>query len=136
MKLARNTIRRILIMMVLVSFAQFSLISDIGHASIVDSKMISSRISGSGTRGIDEKKIRRMLENKILNKRLETYGLSDEQIYSKIESMSDEQVHQLASLSDRIPAGGDAGVAALIVLVTIAVAIIVVLLLIVLTRKE
>lgn len=135
MKLGANTIRRILIMMVLVSFAHFSLISDIGHASIVDSKMINSKINGSSTRGIDEKKIRRMLENKILSKRLKSYGVSDEQIYSKIQSMSDEQVHQLASLSDRIPAGGDAGVAALIVVVTIAVAIIVLLVLVVLNRK-
>ena len=136
MKLGANTIRRILIMMVLVSFAHFSLISDIGQASIVDSKMINSKINGSSTRGIDEKKIRRMLENKILSERLKSYGISDDQIYSKIESMSDEQVHQLASLSDRIPAGGDAGVAALIVLVTIAVAIIVLLVLVVLNRKE
>jgi hypothetical protein len=135
MKLARNVIRRILIMTVLVSFAQFSLISNICHASIADSKMIMSKFNESASRETDQKKIRRMLENKILRKRLKSYGVSDEEIYSKIESMSDEQVHQLASLSDRIPAGGDAGVAALIVLVTIAVAIILSLVLVVLSRK-
>ena len=132
---AGNTFHRIFIMIVLVSFTQFSLFSNTGQASIAASKMINSKINGSSTRGIDEKKIRRMLENKILSERLKSYGISDDQIFSKIESMSDDQVHQLASLSDRIPAGGDAGVAALIVIVTFAVAIIVVLLLIWLNRK-
>jgi hypothetical protein len=135
MKLRGNTTRRILIMMVLVSFTQFSLFSNTGHASIVDSKMINSKIKSSSTREIDEKKIRRMLENKIVAKRLKSYGLAEQEIYSKIESMSDEQVHQLASLSDRLPAGGDAGAAALIVIVTIAVAIIILLVLVVLNRK-
>ena len=135
MKLGATTIRRILIMVILVSFAHFSLISAVAGASIAGSRMIMQKSNQAGSRGTDEKKIRRMLENKILSERLKSYGISDDQIFSKIESMSDEQVHQLASLSDRIPAGGDAGVAALIVLVTIAVAIIVVLLLIWLNRK-
>lgn len=132
---AGNTFHRIFIMIVLVSFTQFSLFSNTVQASIADSKMINSKSSGSSTREIDEKKIRRMLENKILSERLKSYGVSDDQIYSKIESMSDDQVHQLASLSDRIPAGGDAGVAALIVVVTIVVAVIVLLVLVLLNRK-
>jgi hypothetical protein len=135
MKFAGKTIRIIFIMLVLVCFAQVSLISNTGHASLVDSRMIMSKFNESGTREIDEKKIRRMLENKIISKRLQSYGLSDEKIYSKIEAMSDEQVHQLASLSDRIPAGGDAATAALIVLVAIAAAIILLLVLVVLNRK-
>lgn len=122
-------------MIVLVSFTQVSLISNIARASIVDSRMILSNVGKSETREIDEKKIRRMLENKLLAIRLKSYGLSDEEIFSKIETMSDDRVHQLASLSDRIPAGGDAATAALIVLVAIAVAIILLLVLVVLNRK-
>jgi hypothetical protein len=37
--------------------------------------------------------------------------------------MSDEQVHQIASLSDRIPAGGD-GVVAVVVTVLVIVALV------------
>jgi hypothetical protein len=132
---AGNTVNRVLIMMVLVSFTQFYLISNTGYASIVDSRMIMSKSNESGTRETDEKKIRRMLENKILTKRLKSFGISDDEIYLKIRAMSDEQVHQLASLSDRMPAGGDAGVAALIVIVAIAVTIIFLLVLIVLNKK-
>jgi hypothetical protein len=132
---AGNTVNRVLIMMVLVSFTQFCLISNTGYASIADSRMIMQKSNQAGSREIDEKKIRRMLENKILTKRLKSLGISDDEIYLKIRAMSDEQVHQLASLSDRMPAGGDAGVAALIVIVAIAVTIIVLLVLIVLNKK-
>lgn len=132
---AGNTVNRVLIMMVLVSFIQFSLFSNSGQASIADSRMIMQKSSRAGSRKIEEKKIRRMLENKILAKRLKNFGISEDEIYPKIKTMSDEQVHNLASLSDRMPAGGDAGVAAVIVIVTIAVAIIVLLVLIVLNRK-
>lgn len=132
---AGNMIRRISIIIVVVNFTQVSLITNSVSAAVVESQMISSKATKSSTREIDEKKIRRMLENKILTKRLKSYGVSNEEINSKIEAMSDDQVHRLASLSDRIPAGGDAGAAALIVIVTIAVAIILLLVLVVLNRK-
>jgi hypothetical protein len=134
-KLAGNRFYRISSMMMVVSFAQFALVSNSAEASIVESRMMLSKGGTPHAREIDEKKIRRMLENKIVAKKLESYGLSDEKISLKMEGMSDEQVHQLASLSDRIPAGGDAGAAALIVIVTIAVAIILLLVLVVLNRK-
>lgn len=135
MKGRANTIYRIVSMIVIVSFAQFTLISTSVEASIADSKMMLSKGGVSHAREINERKIRRILENKIIAKRLKSYGLSDEKIFSKLEAMSDEQVHQLASLSDRMPAGGDAGVAAAIVIATIAVAIILLLVLIVLNKK-
>ncbi len=135
MKLAGNTIYRISSMIVVASLTQFALISNTTQAAMVNSRMILSKGGKSDARGINEKKIRRMLESKILSTRLESYGLSDEEIFAKIQTMSDEQVHKLASLSDRMPAGGDAGVAALIVVVAIAVAIIVILVLVKLNRK-
>ena len=135
LKLAGSKIYRISILIVLVSFTQVSLISNSAYAAIAHSRTILPRVGESDTRGIDEKKIRTMLENKILAKRLKSHGMSDEEIFSKIEAMSDEQVHQLASLSDRIPAGGDAATAALIVLVVIAAAIILTLALVALSKK-
>lgn len=135
MKLAGNKSFRITSLIVVACFAQFALISRGAEASIADSRMMLSSGGASHAREINEKKIRRMLENKIVAERLNSYGLSDEKIFSKLEGMSDEQVHQLASLSDRMPAGGDAGVAVAIVVVTIAVAIILLLVLVVLNRK-
>lgn len=90
MKLAGNKFHRFCIMIVLVSFTQFSLISNIGNAAIVDSRMMVSKSNESETREISEKKIRTTLENKIVANRLKSYGLSEEQIYAKIRAMSDE----------------------------------------------
>ena len=141
MKLGANTFYRISSMIVVASLTQFAFISNTTQAAMVNSRMVNSRVilskgGKSDARDVNEKKIRRMLESKIIAMRLESYGLPDEKIFSKIEAMSDEQVHQLASLSDRIPAGGDAGVAALIVIATIAVAIILLLVLLTLSEKR
>jgi hypothetical protein len=135
MKLGANTIYRISSMIVVASLTQFALISNSTQAAMVDSRMILSKGGKLDAREINEKKIRRMLESIILSTRLESYGLSDEEIFAKIQTMSDEQVHQFASLSDRMPAGGGAGVAALIVIVAIAVAIILILVLVTLSEK-
>ena len=49
-----------------------------------------------------------------------SHGLTKEEVSLKINEMSDEQIHQIASLSDRIPAGGDGGLAIVISLLIIA----------------
>jgi hypothetical protein len=132
MKLVRNRLYRLsIIVIVLASFTPVSLISKSVEGAMVSSQMI---LSGGKTadRGMEEEKVRRMLENKIVAERLKSHGLNKEEVMAKMDRMSDEQIHQLAALSDRIPAGGDgAATAAVIVLVVFVIAI---LLLIILRR--
>jgi hypothetical protein len=132
MSLIRNKFYRVLVIAVILgSFTPVSLISKSAEGAMVASQMISPG-GETSARDIDEGKVRRMLENKIVAERLKSYGLSKEEVIAKMDKMSDEQVHQLAALSDRIPAGGDgAATAAVIVLV---VFIIVILILIILRR--
>lgn len=132
MKLMRNKLYRLsVIAIVLASFTPVSLISKSAQGAIVGSQMILSD-GKTPVRDIDERKVRRMLENKIVAERLKSRGLTKEEVMVKMDKMSDEQVHQLAALSDRIPAGGDgAATAAVIVLVVFVIAI---LLLIILRR--
>jgi hypothetical protein len=80
-------------------------------------------------RGIDEEKIRRSLENKIVVEKLKSYGLSKEEIIAKVEKMNDQQVHQLATLSGKISAGGDGALAALIAILVVVVLVLLILLL-------
>jgi uncharacterized protein DUF6627 len=131
MELVRNKIYRMsIIMIVLASFTPVSLISKSAECSMIGSQMILP--SGKASiRGIDLEKIRRALENKIVVEKLKSYGLSKEEVMAKIGKMSDGQVHQLAALSNRIPAGGDA---ALAVLITVLVVIVLVLLILFLLR--
>jgi len=129
----RNKTTRVsIIVIILLSFTPVSLLSKSVEASLIGSQMISSSGNTFKNRESNEKKIREVLENKIVVERLKSYGLDEDEITAKLNNMSDEQVHQLAALSDRITAGGNgAAAAAVIVLVVFVIAII---LLIVLKR--
>lgn len=130
MRLMRNKLYRLsIIIIILASFTPLSLISKSVEAAVVNSQMISPD-GKTPARDIDEGKVRRMLEDKIVAERLKSYGLSKEEVTAKMDKMSDEQIHQLASLSDRIPAGGDgAATAAVIILVVFVMAILILIIL-------
>ncbi len=109
MSLTRNQIYRLTIIIVmLISFIPVSLVSKSAECAMVDSQMI---IPGGkkSSREIDAEKVRSMLEEKIVAERLRSYGLSNEEVTTKIVNMSDGQIHQLAALSDRVTAGGANG---------------------------
>ena len=130
MELVRNRLYRLsIIVIVLASFTPVSLISKSVEGAMVSSQMILSG-GKAVSRGMDEEKVRRMLENKIVAERLKSHGLSKEEVMAKMDRMSDEQIHQLAALSDRMPAGGDgAATAAVIVLVVFIIAILMLIIL-------
>ena len=94
--------------------------------------MISPRENASTIREINELKVKRALENKIVAEKLMGHGLTKEEVSEKIGEMSDEQVHQIASLADRIPAGGDGGLA---IVITILVIVALVLLIVYLYKR-
>lgn len=127
MKLFRNkTYRLLIIIVILVVFTPASLISRSAESAIVGSQMILPGGKKSSIREIDEGKVRRALENKIVVERLRSYGLSKEEVMTKMSRMNDQQVHQLASLSDRIPAGGNGtglviGILVIVVLVLLII---------------
>jgi hypothetical protein len=109
-----------------------ALISKSAECAMIGSQLILPNGKASVTvREIEIEKIRRALENKIVAEKLKSYGLSKEEIMTKVSKMSDGQVHQIAALSDKIPAGGDA---ALAVLITILVVVVLVLLILFLLK--
>ncbi|MEJ7553810.1 MAG: PA2779 family protein [Aquificaceae bacterium] len=75
-------------------------------AGLVDSKPASESLIIK--REEDIAKIQRALESKQLQEKLKAYGLTKEEIESKLSKLSDEQIHILAKASDRVLAGGDA----------------------------
>ena len=116
-----------IIVLVLMTFTPLSLISASTQAATIDSKMIAPEEYGSTLREIDEVKIKRALENKIVAEKLLGHGLTKEEVINKMEHMSDEQVHQIASLSDKIPAGGDSGLAIIVTILVIVALVLVIL---------
>jgi hypothetical protein len=87
----------------------------------------SHGIDGASVRGADVGKLQAFLEQKIVLQQLTDYGVSADEAMAKIRSMSDADLHRLASLSDRAAEGADSalgfliGVAVLIILIVVIV---------------
>lgn len=85
----------------------------------------AARDAGTATslpfdRAADLKKIQATLESKTVQQKLIDYGLSPEDAMAKIDSLTNEQVHQLASNMDSVQAGGDGIVGTVVGLLLIA----------------
>ena len=82
---------------------------------------------GAGVRDADIGKVQAFLEQKIVLQKLPDYGVSADEAMAKVRSMSDADLHRLASLTDRAAEGtSDAlgfliGVAILIILVIVII---------------
>ena len=77
-------------------------------------------------RAADIDKIQRVIEDKMVSERLAKLGFTQEEIQSRMDNLSDHQIHNLASQIDEIKVGGDAlGV----IIALLVIAILVVLLL-------
>jgi hypothetical protein len=78
----------------------------------VRAALVESRLSSGETisqRSAEIESIRQVLEMEVVSQRLADYGLSQEEIMAKLPTMSDSQIHQLASLSADIAAGDGLG---------------------------
>ena len=89
-----------------------------------------SRVSGStsitSTRDADLLMAQRAFENRIVAQKLRDYGVTPDDAQARLEGMSDQDLHTLASATKGLPSGGDSTGA--IVGVLIVVILVVVLL--------
>jgi len=67
----------------------------------------------------------RALENKVVAQKLRDYGVSPTEAQFKLASMSDQDLHRLASVSSGLPSGGDATGAIIGVLVVVILVIVI-----------
>jgi len=76
-------------------------------------------------RSTDQAKVQAALESSVIKQRLMDFGLTPEETTARIDKLSDEQLHLLASNLDSVQAGGDVlgdvVVILLIVIIVIAV---------------
>jgi hypothetical protein len=92
-------------------------------AGFAPTEVINALSSG---RAADLDSIRQALETKMVRERLEQFGLTSDEIDSRLSQLSDDQLHQLALQVDEIRAGGDAAgvIIALLIIILIVVLII------------
>jgi hypothetical protein len=90
-----------------------------------------SQTSGATTitsaRDADLLVAQRALENKIVAQKLRDYGVAAADVQLKLASMSDRDLHTLASASRGLPSGGDGTVGALIGVCVLVILVIVIL---------
>ncbi|TFG89523.1 MAG: hypothetical protein E4H17_00515 [Gemmatimonadales bacterium] len=90
-----------------------------------------SQTSGTTTitsaRDADLLVAQRALENKVVAQKLLDYGVAATDAQLKLASMSDRDLHTLASASRGLPSGGDGAIGALIGLAVLVILVIVIL---------
>ncbi len=90
--------------------------------------LYSGQIKDAELRVQEVNKIQRALENEVVKEKLQAYGLQADEVKTKLQGMTDEQIHMLAQASDKVLAGGDDGLG-------LVIAILVIILLVVLVVK-
>ena len=100
---------------------------------VAEASVIASHGGAGDLRAAEIAKVQTVLEQKVVLQKLLDYGVSSEEAMAKIRSMSDSDLHRLASLTDRVAAGAEGGVGWLIGL---AVLVILVLLILMLMNKR
>ncbi len=92
---------------------------------VAEAGVIASSIGDAGSRVEDMGKVQAFLENKVVVQKLVDYGVSPAEAMAKVKAMSAQDLHRLASLTDRAAAGtSDAlgfllGLAILVILVIV-----------------
>lgn len=98
----------VIIATILSTFLPASLIHTSAQAAVMQSQMVTENGNVLSSRDVDEIKVKRAIENKLVQERLESAGLTKTEVIEKMDKMTDAEVHQIASLSDNIPSGGSA----------------------------
>ena len=93
---------------------------------VAEAGVIASSVSEAGSRVEDMAKVQSFLENKVVVQKLVDYGVSPAEAMAKVKAMSAQDLHRLASLTDRAAAGADDGVGLLIGLAILIILIIVI----------
>jgi len=93
---------------------------------VAEAGMIASSIEDAGSRVEDMAKVQSFLENKVVVQKLIDYGVSPAEATAKVKAMSAQDLHRLASLTDRAAAGTDSGLGILIGLAILIILIIVI----------
>jgi hypothetical protein len=94
---------------------------------VAEAGVIASHGGGSDLRAGDISKMQAFLEQKVVLQKLVDYGVSPEEAMAKVRSMSDKDLHRLASLTDRVAAGADDALGILIGLAILVILIIVIM---------
>ena len=114
---------RVLIAYLIISTLVFSFASSQANAMFITPSAADSTVSNSA----DIAKVKTFLELKIVQQRLSDFGFSGDEISNRINQLSQDQLHQIATHIDGLDYGGDSGLSAVISLLIIVILVLVIL---------
>jgi hypothetical protein len=94
---------------------------------VAEAGVIASSLSDAGSRVEDMAKVQSFLENKVVVQKLIDYGVSPAEAMAKVKTMSAQDLHRVASLTDRAAAGSSDAIGFLIGLAILIILIIVIM---------
>ena len=106
------------------AFTIFAVCPPQSRAALIESRTADGQTISQ--RADDLEAVRALLEQEVVVQRLADYGYSKEEAMQKIATASDQQLHQLASLSDNLSAGAD-GLGVIVTLLVIVLLVVVIL---------
>jgi hypothetical protein len=80
-------------------------------------------------RSVDLEKVRKFLETKMIRERLHAFGFSQEEIQTRLNQLTDDQIHQVALKLDELKVAGNGAEAVIIVLLIAAIVLLIIYLL-------
>src|SRR5437867_6589605 len=80
-----------------------------GWAMLVSPAPTTPEAVSYSNRVTDLQAIQRVLETKIVQQRLQDWGLKADEVEARLSQLSDEQVHQMATRLDALMPGGELG---------------------------
>jgi len=78
-------------------------------------------------RSSDLQRIQKFLEVKMVGERLKVYGFTPEEIQARLNSLNDQQIHQIALKIDDWKVGGDSGLGIIIAVLLIFIVVVLII---------
>jgi len=94
---------------------------------VAEAGVIASSLADAGSRAEDMATVQAFLENKVVVQKLVDYGVSPAEAMAKVKEMSAQDLHRLASLTDRAAAGTSDALGFLIGLAILVILVIVIM---------
>jgi len=95
--------RKTIAILLIVTFSAFSIISAPARAAMVD----TGKILKQRQHELSRKSINTFLDRSEVQKYLVAWGVSAEEAKARIDSLTDEEIENIVSGIDNLPAGGD-----------------------------
>jgi len=95
--------RKVIAILLIVTFSAFSIISTSARAAMVD----TGEILKQSQYDLSRKSINLFLDRSEVQQYLVAWGVSPEEAKARIDSLTDEEIENIVSGIDNLPAGGD-----------------------------